>query len=166
MDVLLLFCCLAGCACSQLRLLILACSLRVQTVAVEGSGAAILGAPLVGYLAEHSFGYLRTTLLVAEMPEQLRLGNANALASALAFLTVIPWSISFLLYGLLHFTYGKPSTKHSLTPLIQEPLVLLLLLPFLFLLLLIVIYETMDKLFVLHTVFICIRYCCYLCFEP
>ncbi|CDI74064.1 transmembrane domian-containing protein, putative [Eimeria praecox] len=83
------------------------------TVAVEGSGAAILGAPLVGYLAEHSFGYLRTTLLVAEMPEQLRLGNANALASALAFLTVIPWSISFLLYGLLHFTYGRDQERIS-----------------------------------------------------
>ncbi|OEH74396.1 transmembrane domain-containing protein [Cyclospora cayetanensis] len=77
------------------------------TVAVEGSGAAILGAPLVGYLAEHSFGYVRTTLLVAEMPEQLRMGNANALANALVFLTVIPWSISFLLYGLLHLTYGR-----------------------------------------------------------
>ncbi|KAL8427284.1 hypothetical protein Efla_002722 [Eimeria flavescens] len=77
------------------------------TVAVEGSGAAILGAPLVGYLAEHSFGYLRTTLLVSEMPEGLRLGNANALASALVFLTAIPWSLSFLLYGILHFTYGK-----------------------------------------------------------
>ncbi|CDI83486.1 transmembrane domian-containing protein, putative [Eimeria acervulina] len=87
--------------------------LRLQTVAVEGSGAAILGAPLVGYLAEHSFGYLRTTLLVAEMPEQLRLGNANALASALAFLTVIPWSISFLLYGLLHFTYGRDQQRIS-----------------------------------------------------
>lgn len=78
-------------------------------MAVEGSGAAILGAPLVGYLAEHSFGYLRTTLLVSEMPEQLRVGNANALAAALAFLTVIPWSISFILYGLLHFTYGQPA---------------------------------------------------------
>ncbi|KAL8445053.1 hypothetical protein Emed_005905 [Eimeria media] len=77
------------------------------TVAVEGSGAAILGAPLVGYLAEHSFGYLRTTLMVADMPEGLRLGNANALASALVFLTAIPWSMSFLLYGILHFTYGK-----------------------------------------------------------
>ncbi|CDJ65678.1 transmembrane domian-containing protein, putative [Eimeria necatrix] len=81
------------------------------TVAVEGSGAAILGAPLVGYLAEHSFGYLRTTLLVSEMPEQLRVGNANALAAALAFLTVIPWSISFILYGLLHFTYGRDQER-------------------------------------------------------
>lgn len=79
----------------------------LQTVAVEGSGAALLGAPLVGYLAEHQFGYLRTTLLVSEMPEALRLGNAGALAQALAFLTVIPWSLSFLLYGLLHFTYGQ-----------------------------------------------------------
>ena len=101
--------------------------LRLQTVAVEGSGAAILGAPLVGYLAEHSFGYLRTTLLVAEMPEQLRLGNANALASALAFLTVIPWSISFLLYGLLHFTYGQsPDPQPAGQYLPQPPLLSLL----------------------------------------
>lgn len=91
------------------------CVFIMQTVAVEGSGAAILGAPLVGYLAEHSFGYLRTTLLVSEMPEQLRVGNADALAAALAFLTVIPWSISFILYGLLHFTYGQPAQAISVS---------------------------------------------------
>ncbi|OEH73812.1 transmembrane domain-containing protein [Cyclospora cayetanensis] len=55
---------------------------------------------------EHSFGYVRTTRLVAEMLEQLRMGDADALANALVFLTVIPWSISFLLYGLLHLVYG------------------------------------------------------------
>ncbi|KAL8442576.1 hypothetical protein Emag_006347 [Eimeria magna] len=65
------------------------------TVEVGGRGVAILGAPLVGFLAEHSFGYLRTTLVVADMPEGLRLGNANALASALVFLFAIPWSMPF-----------------------------------------------------------------------
>ncbi|OEH79665.1 transmembrane domain-containing protein [Cyclospora cayetanensis] len=42
-----------------------------------------------------SFGNTRT----------FRMGNANTLANALICLTVIPWSISFLLYGLLHLTY-------------------------------------------------------------
>ncbi|KAL8447245.1 hypothetical protein Emag_004386 [Eimeria magna] len=82
-------------------------NLNALTVAVDGSRAAILGAPLVSCLAEHSFGYLRTTSMVVDMPEGLRPGNANALASALVFLTAIPWSMSFLLYGILHFTHGK-----------------------------------------------------------
>lgn len=76
-------------------------------MALEGSSAAILGAPLVGFLAESAFGYQRTSLLVKDMPVALRLGNANALARSLFLLTVIPWSISFVLYSLLHFTYGK-----------------------------------------------------------
>ncbi|PFH34787.1 transporter, major facilitator family protein [Besnoitia besnoiti] len=77
------------------------------TVALEGSSAAILGAPLVGFLAESAFGYERTSLLVKDMPSHLRLGNAEALAKSLFLLTVIPWSISFFLYGMLHFTYEK-----------------------------------------------------------
>lgn len=76
-------------------------------MALEGSSAAILGAPLVGFLAENVFGYVRTTFLVADMPESLRVGNANALAYALVFLTAVPWTLSFFIYGLLHFTYGK-----------------------------------------------------------
>ncbi|KEP63032.1 UNVERIFIED_CONTAM: transporter, major facilitator family protein [Hammondia hammondi] len=77
------------------------------TVALEGSSAAILGAPLVGVLAESAFGYERTSLLVKDMPDSLRLGNASALAKSLFLLTVIPWSISFVLYGMLHFTYER-----------------------------------------------------------
>eukprot|EP00070_Physeter_catodon_P039049 XP_028345943.1 protein spinster homolog 1-like [Physeter catodon] len=77
------------------------------TVALEGSSAAILGAPLVGFLAESAFGYQRTSLLVKDMPERLRLRNANALAQSLFLLTVIPWCTSFLIYTFLHFTYER-----------------------------------------------------------
>ncbi|KAF8821766.1 transporter, major facilitator family protein, partial [Cardiosporidium cionae] len=80
-------------------------------VATEGSVAALLGAPLVGILAETFFGYQQTTKSISEMEIGVRNGNAVALAQALLYQTSIPWAISFFLYGLLHFTYGK--TKHK-----------------------------------------------------
>ncbi|KAF8821548.1 transporter, major facilitator family protein [Cardiosporidium cionae] len=80
-------------------------------VAAEGSVAALLGAPLVGILAETFFGYRQTTQPIDEMEFGIRNGNAVALAQALQYQTAIPWAISFFLYGLLHFTYGHDLRK-------------------------------------------------------
>eukprot|EP00922_Rhytidocystis_sp_ex-Travisia-forbesii_P069363 GHVS01103504.1.p1 GENE.GHVS01103504.1~~GHVS01103504.1.p1 ORF type:complete len:186 (-),score=61.41 GHVS01103504.1:27-584(-) len=77
-----------------------------QVVAIEGTFAAIFGAPLVGVLSEKVFGYEKTSQFVADMPDDLRLQNANALATSLSLLTIIPWCLSFFLYACLYFSYA------------------------------------------------------------
>ncbi|OII76506.1 major facilitator superfamily transporter [Cryptosporidium andersoni] len=76
-------------------------------VLFEGVSAAAFGAPVVGILAENVFGYKATSQRVSDMNPLTRLTNAHALANALVFLTILPWSISLLLYSLLHLTYGS-----------------------------------------------------------
>ncbi|VWU49216.1 pantothenate transporter, putative [Hepatocystis sp. ex Piliocolobus tephrosceles] len=77
------------------------------TIAIEGVGSSLIGAPLFGYLAEKVFSYENTSLLISEMPDQLRSNNAEALSKTLFYMTLIPWIMSFIFYSLLHFTYGK-----------------------------------------------------------
>lgn len=77
------------------------------TVAIEGVGSSLVGAPLFGYLAEQVFNYKTNNLLIEDMSEQLRSHNAEALGKTLFYLTLVPWLISFFFYSLLHFTYGK-----------------------------------------------------------
>ncbi|SBT86567.1 pantothenate transporter, putative [Plasmodium malariae] len=77
------------------------------TIAVEGVGSSLIGAPLFGYLAEKVFKYENNNLLISEMPEEIRKNNAEALSKTLLYLTVVPWILSFVFYSLLHFTYGK-----------------------------------------------------------
>eukprot|EP00918_Siedleckia_nematoides_P081464 GHVU01178643.1.p1 GENE.GHVU01178643.1~~GHVU01178643.1.p1 ORF type:complete len:581 (+),score=107.00 GHVU01178643.1:323-2065(+) len=76
-------------------------------IAAEGISAAALGAPIVGVLAEDVFGYQKTTMMVSEMPDDMREGNARALANSLLLLTAIPWALSFVFYSAMHFTYKK-----------------------------------------------------------
>lgn len=78
-----------------------------QAVAVEGGIGSLLGAPIVGLLSEEVFGYVRTTLHVSELAPDVRLLNATALGNSLACLTTLPWAISFIVYGIVHFTYGR-----------------------------------------------------------
>lgn len=78
------------------------CCPKVATT--EGIGAALLGAPLVGMLAENVFGYA--------LPKKGHLSekydrNADALGSALAITTVGPWFLSLGLYQLLMRTYKQ-----------------------------------------------------------
>ncbi|CRG98807.1 pantothenate transporter, putative [Plasmodium relictum] len=81
------------------------------TIAIEGVGSSLIGAPLFGYLAENTFNYQNNNLLISDMPEQLRKNNADALSKTLLYLTLIPWILSFVFYSLLHFTYGKEYRK-------------------------------------------------------
>ncbi|GAB65036.1 transporter [Plasmodium cynomolgi strain B] len=81
------------------------------TIAIEGVGASLIGAPLFGYLAEKVFNYQNNNLLIGEMPEELRRNNAEALSKTLLYLTLVPWLLSFVFYSLLHFTYGKEYQK-------------------------------------------------------
>eukprot|EP00301_Raphidiophrys_heterophryoidea_P003744 c11678_g1_i3.p1 GENE.c11678_g1_i3~~c11678_g1_i3.p1 ORF type:complete len:164 (-),score=39.92 c11678_g1_i3:284-775(-) len=73
-------------------------------VALEGSSGA-MGAPLVGILSEHVFGYKQSKLAVADMDDATRQANMSALATAMVCVMVIPWTLCFLLYGLMHAAY-------------------------------------------------------------
>jgi len=75
-------------------------------VALDGSFAAMMGAPMVGIFAENVFGYQSTRLSIAETPFALRDSNASALAQAMMCCTIGPWAVCFVFYSFLHLTYG------------------------------------------------------------
>jgi len=74
--------------------------------AIDGGIAAMLGAPMVGLLAENWFGYQPSKLQVVDMPPSLRSSNATALAQAMMCCCVGPWVVCFIFYSFLHITYG------------------------------------------------------------
>ncbi|KAK9841289.1 hypothetical protein WJX74_003225 [Apatococcus lobatus] len=74
----------------------------------EGAIAA-LAAPLVGYLAEHGFGFKGDAARTGDPEEDKR--RAVALGGALVWFMVLPWVCSFTLYSGLHFTYPKDRAK-------------------------------------------------------
>mmetsp|Transcript_162324 Transcript_162324/g.311649 ORF Transcript_162324/g.311649 Transcript_162324/m.311649 type:complete len:322 (-) Transcript_162324:21-986(-) len=82
-------------------------------VAMDGAFAALFGAPVVGMLAEHVFGYQPSELLATDMPLSLRASNASALSQAMLCCTVGPWTVCFLFYSFLHLTYGPDVAASS-----------------------------------------------------
>lgn len=82
-------------------------SMVAWLVALDGSIAAFLGAPVVGLLAERFFEYHPSTQQVADMPTSQKTENARALSKAMLFCTVGPWILCLLSYSFLHFTYGR-----------------------------------------------------------
>jgi len=76
-------------------------------VALEGSSSACFGAPFVGYLAEHYFGYRPQRMASAMIPEAVREANTHALACGMLVMTVLPWLACFMSYSFLHITYQK-----------------------------------------------------------
>jgi len=75
-------------------------------VALDGSFAAMMGAPMVGIFAENIFGYQTTRLHIADTPLALRASNASALAQAMLCCTIGPWAVCFVFYSFLHLTLG------------------------------------------------------------
>lgn len=80
-------------------------SIVAWLVAIDGSAAALFGAPLVALLAENVFGYQPSRLGVAEMSHAQRHANAAALSRSIIIMCVVPWAICFAFYAVLHFTY-------------------------------------------------------------
>ena len=81
--------------------------------AIEGVFSALVGAPLVGWLAEHTFGYRQPEQGVSleEMEPAMRTANAQALGQALFYMTLVPWVICLVLYTLIHLTYPGDCAK-------------------------------------------------------
>ncbi|KAL8448404.1 hypothetical protein Emag_003955 [Eimeria magna] len=82
---------------------------------LEGVGAATLGAPIVGYMCENVFGYMKPAhgQHLQTPTEAIRLGNARAIAFAMLSMTVGPWLLNVLAYGVLHLTYKFDSRYGS-----------------------------------------------------
>jgi len=76
-------------------------------ITIDGTFAAIFGAPLVGILAEQVFGYHPSTELIVNMPTWQREINATALSHALLFCCIVPWTLCLICYSWLHITYAE-----------------------------------------------------------
>jgi len=76
--------------------------------AIEGVFSALFGAPLVGHIAQHVYGYTvpAAGLSVAQLEPRLRQANAAALASSIYALSIWPWTVCLLLYTLVHWTFA------------------------------------------------------------
>lgn len=75
--------------------------------ALEGTSSACFGAPVCGILAMKIFHYMPMFVKTAEIPQSVRQNNAQALASAIACMCVVPWCICFAFYGMLHLVYKR-----------------------------------------------------------
>lgn len=84
-------------------------SLLAWDIAFEGASGALFGAPLVGVIAQHAFGYTPSKGMVSAMRPELRQRNQHALAYGLCWMTVLPWVICLLMWTVLHFTYPRDS---------------------------------------------------------
>ncbi|KAH8740179.1 hypothetical protein FG386_001840 [Cryptosporidium ryanae] len=87
----------------------------------ETIGSASFGAPLVGILAQNFFGYnlsLKKDIgTVISNNNQIEIdilkSNANALANSMICMTVIPWILAIVLFGLLRLTYKEDIQKEG-----------------------------------------------------
>ncbi|KAH7650047.1 hypothetical protein FG379_003127 [Cryptosporidium bovis] len=78
----------------------------------ETIGSASFGAPLVGILAQNIFGYNLSlkkdiaTIISNNDPTEINIlkSNANALANSMICMTIIPWILTIVLFGLLRLT--------------------------------------------------------------
>jgi predicted MFS family arabinose efflux permease len=76
-------------------------------ITIDGSFAALLGAPMVGFLAENVFGYHPSQQIIANMAPGHRHINADALGHALLWCCILPWVLCLICFSFLHVTYGK-----------------------------------------------------------
>jgi len=74
---------------------------------IEAASAAIFGAPLVGIIAESAFGYTSSNVSIADTPPLQQQQNADALRGALALMTIVPWSLCFVCYITVSFTFAR-----------------------------------------------------------
>ncbi|KAF7458353.1 transporter, major facilitator family protein [Cryptosporidium felis] len=90
----------------------------------ETLGSAIFGAPIVGMLAQHYFGYdsslkkdIREIISNNDVSGIRTLRqNANALASSMMCMTIIPWMLTIIIFGLLRLTYKHDRASEEQRP--------------------------------------------------
>lgn len=76
-------------------------------ITIDGTFAALFGAPMVGFLAENVFGYHPSQAMIGLMPIHQRQVNAEALGHALLWCCILPWVLCLICFSFLHITYGQ-----------------------------------------------------------
>ena len=84
-------------------------SLLAWDVAIEGTSAALFGAPLVGLLAEFAFGYDISSAPqdMDQMSPEARHSNALALGKALMLICMVAWTLCLLVWCVVAYTYPR-----------------------------------------------------------
>jgi len=85
-------------------------------VTLESTCGFFVGPAAVGLLAENIFGLKINTLQVSQMSPDARLANARALGHGMVLLTVVPWVLCVLCYGILHKTLPEDVSTMCLGP--------------------------------------------------
>ena len=85
---------------------------------VEKVFASILGAPLVGYLSENVYGYVKrdaaqSAARIVENEMIVDRVNANALSKSMETITLVCWGTCFFLYGFVHLTYPGDRVRRN-----------------------------------------------------
>ncbi|KAL1530602.1 hypothetical protein AB1Y20_001502 [Prymnesium parvum] len=83
---------------------------------LEIAGAAILGPPFVGLIAQEGFGYIPSQETdISNVPDEQRSKNAIALRNALLIMTVVPFAIATMLYSLIGKIYPRDRDAQLVT---------------------------------------------------
>lgn len=90
--------------------------------ALEGSSAACFGGPMVGLLAETTFGYRPQQEQVQDIDPSIREANVHALASGMLFMAIMPWIACFAIFSFLHLTYRCDVQRLELEQKARAPL--------------------------------------------
>merc|ERR1719375_1700281 len=76
--------------------------------AISQGLATLIAAPLVAFLAQDYFGYEPRENTGRQNPERFEMrqeNNANALANAMMWCAIVPWTLCLFAYSLLHLSY-------------------------------------------------------------
>lgn len=84
-------------------------------VAVQDSFGYACGPGLVGFLAQHVFGYKPFAEELVGIDSSSRAANALALSQSMSWCIGVPWMICFLCYSATHFTVRHDLVKHETT---------------------------------------------------
>jgi len=82
-------------------------SIIAWETSLEGTVAALIGAPLVGFLSEHVFGYEASPHAISTMNESTRMHNEYALAESMAVMMLVPLGICFAVNSWIHWAYPR-----------------------------------------------------------
>jgi MFS family permease len=75
--------------------------------AFDGVISSAFSMPAVAYITENVFDYQPTDMTIGDMPWHVREVNAMALARAMSAVAIAGVAGTFILFGLLHFTYPR-----------------------------------------------------------
>jgi len=88
--------------------------------ALEGTVAACLGSPLVGFLSERVYGYKPSNVEISAMDPSDRKRNLHALQMSIAMMMLIPLSVCFLVNTYLHWAHPRDRAQWAVVAKTEE----------------------------------------------